>query len=220
MHYDRIAQEVGPRTGATQEWIYQVLRHGIVAGELEGGTQLKQDEISASLCVSHIPVREALRQLEAQGLVTIHPNRGASVSELTRNEVLDMIEVRATLSVMKLKNSFPFLEQPDFEQMRQAIDMQRKTEDLLETERLNYRFHKILGKHNENSTADRIIDMVHDNIDRYVRKSFYEREERRERCIREHEEILAACQGGRFDDACDLLLGHILNAKDYIPVKF
>ena len=82
MNYSSIAEQIGPRTGATQEWVYRVLRHGIVSGELPGGAQLKQDEISAALNVSHIPVREALRQLEALGLVRIHPNRGASVTQL------------------------------------------------------------------------------------------------------------------------------------------
>ena len=73
MDYKAIAEQVGPRVGATQEWIFHVLREGIVGGKLPGGMQLKQDEISAALNVSHIPVREALRRLEAQGLVRIHP---------------------------------------------------------------------------------------------------------------------------------------------------
>ena len=77
MDYKAIAATVPPRNGAgTQDWVYRVIREGIISGELAGGTQLKQDEISEALNVSHIPVREALRQLEAQKLVTIHPNRG------------------------------------------------------------------------------------------------------------------------------------------------
>ena len=52
MNYSSIAEQIGPRTGATQEWVYRVLRHGIVSGELPGGAQLKQDEISAALNVS------------------------------------------------------------------------------------------------------------------------------------------------------------------------
>ena len=83
MDYKAIAEQIGPRVGATQEWIFHVLREGIISGKLPGGMQLKQDEISAALNVSHIPVREALRRLEAQGLVRIHANRGAAVTELT-----------------------------------------------------------------------------------------------------------------------------------------
>ena len=63
MDYKALASSVGNRDGyGTQEWVYHVLRTGIVNGTLPGGMQLKQDEISAALNVSHIPVREALRQ--------------------------------------------------------------------------------------------------------------------------------------------------------------
>ena len=68
MDYRELAETVGPRTGATQEWVFRVLREGIISGKLKGGTQLKQDEVSAALTVSHIPVREALRQLEFPNL--------------------------------------------------------------------------------------------------------------------------------------------------------
>ena len=112
MDYKAIAEQVGPRVGATQEWIFHVLREGIISGKLPGGMQLKQDEISAALNVSHIPVREALRRLEAQGLVRIHANRGAAVTELTRSELLDMMEVRATLSVMMMRGSAPIPPMP------------------------------------------------------------------------------------------------------------
>ncbi|MBQ2770089.1 MAG: GntR family transcriptional regulator [Clostridia bacterium] len=117
MDYKRIAEQTGPRVGATQEWIFQVLRNGIINGNLPGGTQLKQDEISSALNVSHIPVREALRRLEAQGLVKIHPNRGASVTSLTQQSILDMMQVRATLAVMMLKNSAPHLTEKDYDEL-------------------------------------------------------------------------------------------------------
>ena len=89
MDYSAIAELIPPRKGSgTQEWIYQVLRYGIISGNLYPGMQLKQDEISDSLNVSHIPVREALKQLEAQHIVTIHPNRGATVTSLTYESII------------------------------------------------------------------------------------------------------------------------------------
>ena len=155
MNYSSIAEQIGPRTGATQEWVYRVLRHGIVSGELPGGAQLKQDEISAALNVSHIPVREALRQLEALGLVRIHPNRGASVTQLSRSTLLDMMEVRATLSVMALRNSAPLLTEEDYDALDAVIAAQRQETDLFRTEELNYRFHDLLSYHAENSVSNR-----------------------------------------------------------------
>ena len=221
MDYKAIAEQVGPRVGATQEWIFHVLREGIISGKLPGGMQLKQDEISAALNVSHIPVREALRRLEAQGLVRIHANRGAAVTELTRNELLDMMEVRATLSVMMMRNSAPMLTRADFDALEEIVRQQRETtvEDIVRSEELNYKFHEVLTSHAKNSMANFLLELVHANIDRYLRASFYGTALTREVSINEHEAIMMACREGDFESACNLLRDHILNAKLFIPTS-
>ena len=219
MDYKAIAEQVGPRVGATQEWIFHVLREGIISGKLPGGMQLKQDEISAALNVSHIPVREALRRLEAQGLVRIHANRGAAVTELTRSELLDMMEVRATLSVMLMRSSAPLLTKADFAALEDVVRQQRETsvEDIVRSEELNYKFHEILTSHAKNSMANLLLELVHANIDRYLRASFYGTPQTREVSINEHEAIVLTCREGDFEGACNLLRDHILNAKLFIP---
>ncbi|HWQ96548.1 MAG TPA: GntR family transcriptional regulator [Clostridia bacterium] len=221
MDYKAIAEQVGPRVGATQEWIFHVLREGIISGKLPGGMQLKQDEISAALNVSHIPVREALRRLEAQGLVRIHANRGAAVTELTRSELLDMMEVRATLSVMMLRNSAPMLTRSDFDALEEIVRQQRETtgEDIVRSEELNYKFHEILTSHAKNSMANFLLELVHANIDRYLRSNFYGSAQTREISINEHEAIIQTCREGDFESACNLLRDHILNAKQFIPTS-
>ncbi|MDO4493243.1 MAG: GntR family transcriptional regulator [Clostridia bacterium] len=216
MDYQAIAEQLGPRTGATQEWVCKVLRQGIVRGDIPGGTQLKQDEISAALNVSHIPVREALRQLEAHGLVTIYANRGAVVSTLTRSQLLDMMEVRATLSVTKLRNSAPHLTAEDYAELEDIVRKQKETTETFETERLNYRFHEILGSHDDNAVANTFMNLIHDNIDRYLRHDFYDYAEHRAVSVGEHEAILEACKAGDYDKACSILHDHIIAAKDYI----
>ena len=220
MDYRQIATELGPRIGATQEWVFQVLRNGIVNGELVSGTQLKQDEISAALNVSHIPVREALRRLEAQGLVTIHPNRGASVTRLSRANVVDMMEVRATLSVMTMRNAFQYLTDEDFEKLDAIIEEQKKETDLFRCEELNYQFHAVFSEHADNSFAEMMTELIHANIDRYVRPYFYSAPETRDVSIRQHEEIVAACRAKDLDRACEILREHIFMARDYIPENF
>lgn len=217
MNYKAIAEQSGPRVGATQEWVFCVLRSGIVSGKIPGGTQLKQDEISAALNVSHIPVREALRRLESQGLVIIHPNRGASVTQLTRSMILDMMEVRATLSVMMLKNGAPQLTDEDYQKLGQIMELQRDEKDLFHAEELNYQFHDVLSSHDENAVAVLFMELIHANIDRYLRHNFYSEDDSRLRSLREHEEIVEACRAGEYDLACDKLRDHILNAKDYLP---
>ncbi len=217
MNYKEIADQLGPRSGATQEWVYQVLKEGIISGELKGGTQLKQDEISSMLAVSPIPVREALRKLEARGLVNIKTNRGATVQILQRNHVLDMMEIRAMLSVMKLKNSAPLLTEEDYRQIDEVIKQQRTATEPRESEQLNYRFHNLITSHDDNVVANMFAEMIRNSIDRYIRHPLYDDDRRRLASADEHEQIANACRRGDYEKACELLKEHILNAKQFVP---
>lgn len=217
MDYSVLANAVGPRVGATQEWVFKILREGIISGKLEGGMQLKQDEISAALSVSHIPVREALRQLEAQGLVRIHPNRGASVTKLSRDTLEDMMDVRASIACSVLGSAIPKMTEEDFAELDDIINQQHAAADISESERLNYLFHDVLLKRADNSVAQLLMEIIHANIDRYLRKSFYGKDDSRKNSITEHEKIVTACKKGDIDKAQKLLNKHILDAKSRIP---
>ena len=83
-----------------------------------------------------------------------------------------MMEVRATLSVMMLKNSAPLLTREDFDKLEEIVKEQRGTsdEDIVRSEELNYKFHDILTSRAENSMASLLLELVHANIDRYLRE--------------------------------------------------
>lgn len=218
MDYKALASSVGNRDGyGTQEWVYRVLRTGIINGSLPGGMQLKQDEISAALNVSHIPVREALRQLEAQRLVTIHPNRGATVTELTREMLINIMQVRAAIATAMLSVAIPRMTDEDFETLEHLIAEQHETKDLMESEVLNKEFHDALTARANNPFADMVMEIIHANIDRYLRSGFYSEESARENSASEHEVILAACKNGEIDKAVQLLHDHIMDAVVRIP---
>ena len=217
MDYQLLAKSAPQKNGATQEWVFQILRNSIINGDLPSGTQLKQDEISTALCVSHIPVREALRQLEAQGLVRIHPNRGATVTQLSRDSLEDMMEIRASISYCLLRRAVPLMTRDDFAQLQEIIEEEKHVAGLMETEALNYRFHELLTKKAGHSTADLIIEILHANMDRYLRSGFYTGEDARENSIHEHQAILDACREGDAEKAASLLQDHILDARNRIP---
>jgi len=77
--------------------VYEFLRDRILTGQYEAGMRLRPEQIAAELGVSRMPVREAVRQLDAQGLLTTLPNRGVVVSKLTPEEVVELFEIRAPL---------------------------------------------------------------------------------------------------------------------------
>ena len=77
--------------------VYESIREDILSGKYEQNTELKETAIGTELGVSRTPVREALRQLELEGLVTIIPNRGAYVNAITAKDVKDIYNIRSTL---------------------------------------------------------------------------------------------------------------------------
>jgi len=217
MDIKQLAKATKQKKGPAHEWVFSCLRNAIVKGDFPPGMQLKQDEISAALCVSHIPVREALRQLEAQGLVRIHPNRGAQVSKLSREMLEDMMEVRAYLSASLLKSAVPSMSNADIKRLADILEAQKQESDLIKAEKLNYRFHQVLTGRARNHVGEIMIEIMHANIDRYLRTAFYSKEETRCVSISEHEQILKACRARDAQLASDLLLGHILATRSRIP---
>ena len=91
------------------------IRERILDRTYPEGEPLRQDSLAAELGVSRIPIREALRQLEAEGLVTFNPQRGAVVSSLSIAEIEELFELRAELESDLLRRSVPLLTEDDIE---------------------------------------------------------------------------------------------------------
>jgi DNA-binding GntR family transcriptional regulator len=96
--------------------VTEQLRRKILSGELPAGAVLRQDAIAADYMVSRIPVREALRQLEAEGLVTFYAHRGAVVSSLTPEDLSELFEMRAEIEPNLLRAAAPHLTARDLKQ--------------------------------------------------------------------------------------------------------
>ncbi len=85
---------------SAQEEAYQYLRNAIRVGELQPGQRIVSEDFAAALDMSRMPVREALRRLSAEGLVAMRANRGAVVKKLSKDEVLEIFEMRAVLEAL------------------------------------------------------------------------------------------------------------------------
>jgi DNA-binding GntR family transcriptional regulator len=84
---------------------YHALREGIIAGRYQPGSRLRERDLSESLQMSRIPIREALRQLEVEGFVVTTPNRGAVVSQLTLKDVVELFDLRLSLEVLAARQA-------------------------------------------------------------------------------------------------------------------
>jgi DNA-binding GntR family transcriptional regulator len=84
---------------------YHALREGVIAGRYAPGSRLRERDLSESLEMSRIPIREALRQLEAEGFVVTYPNRGAVVRQLTLKDVAELFDLRLSLEVLAARQA-------------------------------------------------------------------------------------------------------------------
>lgn len=209
-----IAEEMQPRSMAARDWVFQVIRTAIIRGVLPGGMPLRQDEMSQALSVSHIPVREAFRQLESQGLVRIYPNRGAVVTKLSLEEMRNIMDTRILLELGAIKKAVASnLMTSEVIESAVAICNEFKTEkDINKLEDLNLQFHFTLYKPAQNTIMEQLIDQLHANIDRYVRPCYSETQTH-DNTYEEHMQLLEACKDRDVELAYAILRTHLETTK-------
>jgi len=191
------------------------LRDQIIRGEIPEGAQLRQDAIALQYGVSRIPVREALRQLDAEGLITIVPNRGAIVPALSADDAEEIFALRALLEPELLKHSIPHLTAQDFSEAARVL---RKFESELRSDdrvanwgQLNWEFHSILYSRAGRSYSMAILRNVNNSGERYTRLQLYLTHGMK-RANQEHHTMLELCREREISAACKLLRQHILHA--------
>ena len=190
------------------------LRRRIVDGEFQAGFQLRQEALAVEFGVSRIPVREALMQLEAEGLVKIHPHRGAIVSALSPAEVEELFELRALLEPRLLKASAPHLTEADYARLREILREYRSELHAVHVSRwgeLNREFHMVLYQHAGQPRSSAIVANLLQECDRHTRLQLA-LTDGRERAKAEHNELLDLCMAGKIGSACKLLKTHIEGA--------
>ncbi len=148
------------------------LRQRIISGELAEGTPLRQEVLAETYGVSRIPVREALQRLEAEGLVSIAPNRGARVSGLALAEIGELYELRACLEGDLAARAVPRLGKADLEAMERALaayEAALTAEQVGDWGTLNWRFHKALLQAAKRPLWLEELRGLNERTERYVR---------------------------------------------------
>jgi DNA-binding GntR family transcriptional regulator len=192
------------------------LRRRILDGHYAAGTPLRQDALAEEFGVSRIPVREALFQLEAEGLVRIVPHRGAIVSELSAEEVEDIFELRALLEPRLLRLSAPRLQSSDFEALHAQLaeyGEELKAGHVGRWGELNSAFHMRLYSQSGRPRSLALVSTLLRESDRHTRMQL-SYTDGRARAQEEHAELLRLCESGRIREACALLRTHIENAGE------
>jgi len=205
-----------PRQSLTSA-VADKLRDQIIRGEIPEGAQLRQDAIATQYHVSRIPVREALRQLDAEGLISIVPNRGAIVPALSPDDIRELFSIRALLEPEVLKLSIPHLKDEDLSQAEAVLAKyvsELKREDHVSAwGRLNWQFHSILYSRAHQPRFMAIIRNVNNSGERYTRLQLYLTHGMK-RANEEHHQMLDFCRQRDVTAACKLLRQHIQYAGE------
>jgi len=124
--------------------VHAALREQILSGELQRGSRLPQETLAAEFGVSRTPLREALRRLAAEGLVTLQPNYGATVSQLEFGDMRDAWTARLVIEPPAARMGAERRPEPELDRMQAAIDHQRAVGDPAASLDANRDFHLAL----------------------------------------------------------------------------
>lgn len=187
--------------------ISKVLAERIIAGALEPGSRLGQDHIAEEFSTSHVPVREAFRLLESQGLVVSEPRRGVRVAGFSLEEVREVAEMRAALEVLALRNAVPHLTRAILDQAEEANRAADRASDVQAWEKANRRFHRIILTPCGMPRLLKAIDDLHTTSARFLFSGW--RAEWEAPTDRDHRTILDALRAGQAETATSVLARHV-----------
>ncbi len=190
---------------------YRAIRDEILKGKLNGQMRLTEGFFAGRFKISKSPIREAMNLLEAEGLITIRPRRGAFVTAFARQdleEIYDLREILEAAAVRKL-----VLEPKALSRLRAALNAAKSS--LRKKDKLGYvladaDFHRIIAQANPNSRLKKILESMHGQM-LILRHSTFELSSNRS--VIQHQRILEALERGNNEAAARLMAQHIREVK-------
>ncbi|MCI9271170.1 MAG: GntR family transcriptional regulator [Dorea sp.] len=204
--------------------VFQRLREDILTGVYQDGEELREITLGEKLGVSRTPVREALRQLELEGLVTIVPNKGAYVSAITRKDVRDIYKIRSLLEGLCARWATRNIKENQIEELEEIVllsefhlrrDAAGRAKQVSE---LDGKFHQVLYE----ASDSRILEHVLKDFHKYVKMSrqlSVGTSDRAEQSIAEHKGILEAIKRKDAQLAEKLADEHIMNVMKNLHIE-
>ncbi len=192
----------------TPTLVAEALRKGILKGMIKAGQVLRQEDLAERFGVSRIPIREAFRQLEAEGLIKIYPHRGAVVSSLSAMEVQELFEIRIPLETTALRLAIPNLTAFELKKAANLLELADQEQSTGRWGELNWEFHAALYVAAGRPRLLAMLVNLQQNVDRYMRLVLtgldYQAHSQSE-----HYRLLEACQDKEIEQAVILLASHI-----------
>ena len=196
--------------------VFQTIRDDILKGKYEENDELREATLGKELGVSRTPVREALRQLELEGLVNIIPNKGAYVTGISDKDVHDIYMIRSLLEGLCARWATEHITKEQMEEMEENVYLSKfhaQKGHLEQLAELDNRFHDILYEACDSKMLEHQLKDFHQYVLR-VRKKTLSSANRGPKSNEEHEKIMEAIKAGNADLAEQLAHQHMINAYE------
>lgn len=192
-----VQQQDAAPPGTKADFVYRTLHAEIMGGGLSPGQRLRLTEIATRYATSEMPVREALRRLQAGGLVVFEDHRGATVTSMPLTRVVDIIATRTFLEILAIMEATPYHTRVSLDKAAALNTELKKAKDPKRSSELNRRFHVVLYEPCPNTFLKQEIDMLWDKVWSTQQRSVFARSPGRVAgAADEHDEILAAIASG------------------------
>ena len=201
-----------------REMVYEELKMQILKGSIIPGTRMMEVELAEEMGVSRTPIREAIRKLEKEGLVTIEPRRGAYASMISTEDMVEILEVRQDLEGLAAYFAADRMEKSQMEELRQVSNSYNEAVKEGNMEAMikhDTRFHHIIVESCRNKILVQMIEQLQELVLRF-RYIYYDNFKRAENMPEEHEAIVAAIAEGDADKARAAADIHIERLKELV----
>lgn len=195
--------------------VFNTLRKAILTGELKPGERLMEIHLANKLGVSRTPIREAMRKLELEGLVTMIPRRGAEVAQITEKSLKDVLEVRRALDALCAELACERITDEEKEQLKDAcadFEKATKSRDTTEIAKADVTLHDIIVAATGNGRLIQLVNNLSEQMYRY-RFEYIKDESQHERLIEEHRIIYESIMNKDCDAAAKAAKIHIDNQE-------
>lgn len=208
------------RRRTTSDDIVDALREAISQGRFKDGEELNQVTLARSFGVSRVPVREALRQLQAEGLVSSQAHMRTVVTGLSLDRVLEVLDLRAMLETYLLERAADRLLPGDLAELLSLCDDMDAADDHQEWLAHNKSFHELLYSRSDADLTRELSRQLAVRVERYLHMRRDSGVQRTEEANAEHRRILSALKRGDVDQARAELQAHIAHTRDRVIQLF
>jgi DNA-binding GntR family transcriptional regulator len=215
INISQLATSVLQQRRSTPGLVADAIRLAIVRGQLAPGQSLGQEELARQFGLSRAPIREALRQLEVEGLIVSYPHRGAAVAVLTADDVEEVFLIRLSVETTALRLSVPKMTDADFRKAAAVLEQTDLDPNPTHMGELNWGFHESLYLP---CGLPRLLGMIKGlniNTLRYQHIAFIALQ-LKEQSQRQHREILDACRAADVESAVRALESHLTESSTCI----